>query len=156
MGLSLKFFAGNKNEIVDAIAKENFEFLEDLEDKMLFADFSLHITPNDLNHLVEIVSSTSGRVPLGLREQLDTEEFYFDEADRGAFFVQDVIKTVFAQCDLTLAGQLAHEWYERLKLEYPDEALASNKEAVTAIEDMIRISKKAIENDLDIVHVWFA
>ena len=155
MGMSLQFYAGDKDVIIDAVAFEELDELEELEDDGLSTDFRLHLQPQDLNPLFHIVSGLYGDHTFGLREKLDTRDYYFDAPDRGAFFVEDGVKEVFAQCDLSMAVGLANSWDKKLKEVHPDLASTLAEDAVEPIRELIRICQVAVQEDYDLVHVWY-
>lgn len=155
MGLKLQFFIGDKDNIVNAVADEDFDILEELEDQGDFADFSLHLSPKDLNVLINIISSHLSDDSFGLRENLDTEDCYFDENDRGAFYVKDMVKNLIAKTSEKDAAIYASRWYNKLSEEYPDEHIGDSSMAEQPISDLIRICQIALKEDKCLVHVWF-
>jgi hypothetical protein len=114
MGLILQFYIGNKDEIVDAVAYEDFVVLEELEHGNKLADFSLHIEPNDLNLLLEVIAEYKGQNKISLRENLDTEKCFFDETDRGAYFVKPIIQSLVSNCSVNDIAGIAQLWYAKL------------------------------------------
>ena len=155
MGMSLQFYAGDKDVIIDAVAFEELDELEELEDDGLSTDFRLHLQPQDLNPLIQLVSGLYGDHTFGLKEKLDTRDYYFDAPDRGAFYIEDSVKEVFAQCDLSMAAGLANSWYKKLKEVHPNLDLAHAADAVAPIRELIRICQVATKEDYDLVHVWY-
>lgn len=85
MGLTLEFLIGEKAAIVKAVENENFEVLDLIEESGLYSDFSLHISPTDLDLLFLVISDHLGKDPISLRDNLDTIDCYSDHPDRGAF-----------------------------------------------------------------------
>jgi len=132
----------------------DFDFLDQLQSKNKTADFSLHIVPNDLNFLVGSATELINVAEFGLRECLDTTNFYFDSQDGGAYFVDTAITHLFSRFNENDARDLTHRWFEKMTTEY-EEDVPVNDDAVKAVEALITITKDAQERNLDLVHFWY-
>ena len=154
MGLSLQFAIGNKQTVIDAAERFDFDFFDSLEAENRLADFSLHIIPNDLNLLVNSATELKEITSFGLREYLDTEIFCFDSEESGAYFVNPVIKTLFADFDKNEAPKVTNRWFDKMRIEH-NEDLEVTKEAIEAVEKLISICKDAETLNEDLVHIWY-
>lgn len=154
MGLTLQFAIGERQTLIDAVKQFDLEFLDDIDASNQLADFSLHITPNDLNLLIYLAAESKQKGPFGLRENLDTNVFYFDSEEAGAYFVDPKIKTLFSELDKNDASMIANKWFDQMGAEYKEEIFFTD-EAVTSIEQLITICKTAKESNLDLVHFWY-
>ena len=154
MGLTLQFAIGNKQTIIGAIERSDFDFLLQLESENKIADFSLHIVPNDLNFLVNSATEILHITVFGLREYLDTTNFYFDSEDGGAYFVDTAITNLFAKFNESDAPELTYKWFQKMTVEY-NEDLVVNDDAIEAVRKLILISKEAQEQHLDLIHIWY-
>lgn len=153
MGLSLQFAIGNKQTIIDAAEKFDLDFFEKLEAENHLADFSLHLIPDDLNFLVSSATEIKEINSFGLREYLDTEIFYFDSEERGAYLVNPVIKILFADFEKNEANNITTKWFDKMRIEHNEDLEVTN-EAIEAVEKLISISKDAELLGLDLVHIW--
>lgn len=155
MGISMQFVIGNKEEIIEADKAENYDFINDLGQKGLSADFSLHLDLSDLDFLADIVSELNNTDSFGLIDNLDSEEYFFSrDDDGGSFYVFPNIKDLFARLDNSDAKTIASAWYEKLSIEY-DQTIELNNDVIAAIEKMISICKKANEYPKqDLVFIW--
>lgn len=153
MGLSLQFAIGNKQTIIDAAQKFDLDFFEKLEAENHLADFSLHLIPDDLNFLVSSATEIKEINSFGLREYLDTEIFYFDSEERGAYLVNPVIKILFADFEKNEANNITTKWFDKMRIEHNEDLEVTN-EAIEAVEKLISISKDAELLGLDLVHIW--
>jgi hypothetical protein len=154
MGLTLKFATGAREPIVAAVAKFDFDYLEMLESEKKIADFSLHLEPNDLNFLVNCATELVEIDEFGLRECLDTTEFYFDSEEGGAYYVDPAITDLFSMFNENEAEVLTIKWFKSMSA-YHGEPVEVNDDAVEAVRRLIAISKEAIVENLDLVHFWF-
>ena len=153
MGLSLQFVIGNKQTIIDAAEKFDFDLFESLKAENRLADFSLHLIPNDLNLLVNSATELKKITSFGLREYLDTQIFYFDSEESGAYLVNPVIKELFAGFDKNEANMVTNLWFNKMRIEH-NEDLEVTKDAIEAVEKLITICKNAQILNEDLVHIW--
>jgi hypothetical protein len=154
MSVTLQFAIGQKQAILDAVKNSDFDFLDVLESQNQIADFSLHITPNDLNFLVNIASELRNLNSIGLREFLDTTTYFFDSEVCGAYLVNIKISTLFSEFQEDEAFEITNKWFKRMETEYNEEILVNN-DAIESVKKMIDICKKSQKDNLDLVHIWF-
>jgi len=154
MGLTLQFAIGEKQLIIDAVERLDLDFLDLLESENKLADFSLHIEPNDLNFLVNSATESINIGLFGLREFLDTTTFYFDSEEGGAYLVGTPVISLFSKFNENDAVELTNKWFEKMTVEYGQETVV-NDDAIEAVRKLITISKKAQEQNLDLVHIWY-
>jgi len=154
MGLTLEFLVGNKREIINGISTENFDVMDKIDEAGLVSDFSLHITPSDLDYLFGIIGEKYRAESTSLRENLDTVDCFCDFPDRGAFYVHEKIKELIASIPLSDAAEIARNWYLELERVHPTEKMGESIDAKHAIEDLIKICKVASKENQDLVHWW--
>ncbi len=70
MGLSLEFYAGDADKIGQAFSDVEFEVIRDGTLAHSYADFSLHISPTDLDILSEQAAGMLERPPILLLDSL--------------------------------------------------------------------------------------
>jgi len=153
MGLTLQFFIGQREPIIDAVKAFDFDYLERLAAENKMADFSLHLEPNDLNFLVICATQLKNLDEFGLRECLDMTVPYFDSEDGGAYLVDRAIIGLFSQFSENEAAELATNWFEWMAAGHQVD-LEVNNDAIEAVGKLIAICKEAQECDLDLVHSW--
>lgn len=154
MGLTLQFAIGKKQDIINAVENFDFDFIDKLESENRLADFSLHLIPNDLNFLVNCASELKGKPMLDLRENLDTQAFFIDSEDGGAYFVNPIISSLFSEFDKSDVTEIANKWFDKMRVAHNEE-LEISEAALVAIQKLISISKEAKNLNLDLVHIWF-
>ena len=59
-----------------------------------------------------------------------------------------------AQTEEAWATELASEWIKRVGAEYGQQ-LELTPEAVRAVQELIRLSRLAIREGVDVVHTWY-
>lgn len=156
MSLSLEFVVGDSDEIIRAVKDEDFDQISKLEENGQVADFNLHIIPNDLNFLVYSACELRGlHEKMGLRENCDFDNNFFDSEDRGACNVLKSIPELFSQFQISDSKILTELWFSKLKLIYPKEEIQVSDNAIHSVRRLIEISKMAVNTNLDLVHIWF-
>jgi hypothetical protein len=153
MGVTLQFAIGNRDAIIDAIKNLDLDFLNKLESNNQLADFSLHLEPVDLNYLVNSAAELKAKPSLGLRENLDTETFYYDSEEGGAFLVAPIITDLFSEFDKSESTELTNKWFEKMRAVYNDDTEVTD-DAISSVEKLISICKEAKSLNNDLVHIW--
>lgn len=157
MGLNLSFYAGDAQQILKAVRASDFDTLEKHCPGDTYADFSLHITPRDLELLTIVACQFTDKSPLSFRQSLDLSGEFVDEVDRGGYLVVKPWVEIWSSLKSTYSHQLVEKWFAIMQHEYNDDPeILPTPEAVEAINHLISMSQKAITNKLSVVHVWFA
>ncbi len=154
MGLTLQFAVGQKQAIISAVENTNFDMLDELESQNFLADFSLHIIPNDLDFLVNVATELTSREMFGLREHLDTTNYYYDSEEYGAYWVDSEVCSLFSEFQESDALVITTKWFDKMKSLH-EEDIEVNDDAIDAVKTLIEICKKAKKENLDLVHIWF-
>ena len=155
MGLTLQFFAGQAISIQRAVTEVDLDYLDGFDPGSTCADFSLHITPRDLDLLTAEACKALGTEAMSLRENLDFVGEHVDEEDRGAYLVAKPWVELWASIETQAVDALAANWFLALQREYDDPELAVTDAAMQAVSDLLGTCKTAVEEDFDLVHVWF-
>src|SRR5579871_14847 len=154
MGLTLQFAIGDKFELINAAKDFDFDLLNKLENENQLADFSLHLIPDDLNLLVNAATELK-QIPIyGLRENIDTEIYYFDLEESGAYLVDKKIVALFSTFDDKNVLPLTEKWFEKMNIAHNEE-LEVTDAAIDSVQHLISISRNAMQNNADMVHIWF-
>jgi hypothetical protein len=153
MGQLLGFYAVNADAIGAKYAniEEEPEGLDDEEIVRAHADFSLHITPLDIDFLVEAIAERSGGTARPLEDSF-TRLVGGDPEEASAHLVDPRWVQTVAAAD-GLAADLATEWMNRVGAEY-GETLEVSPEAVQAVGELIRLCQMAVKEKLDVVFTW--
>ena len=156
MGIWLKFFAGNAGSLLEAVAEIDVDYFDGFEPGKTFADFSLHITPRDLDLLTAEACKILNSEDMSLRENLDFDGEYVDEEDRGAYIVARPWIDLWARMEPQNLDAVVASWFTLMQREYEDPEITVTEEAIRAVSDLIGICRTAVCDGCDVVHVWFA
>jgi hypothetical protein len=155
MGLTLQFYAGHASSILGSVREVDLDFLERFDAGHTCADFSLHITPRDLDLLTAEVCKSRGTQATSLRENLDFDGEHVDEDDRGAYLVARPWVELWASIETETIDVLAASWFSTMQREYDDLEIRMTEEAKQAISDLLGTCRTAVDHGFDLVHVWF-
>ena len=155
MGLTLQFAIGMAEQIIEAVANDDFDFLDHLETEKRLADFSLHLQPKDLDTLVNLIAISTKSPVKSLREHLLFDQPCVDEPDKGAIKVSPIITKLFASQNESNSTSIAKEWYRKMAEIYPGEGIEYSENGGEAVRKMIEICQQASFANLDLIHIWF-
>jgi hypothetical protein len=156
MGISLEFVAAPHKKVFDAVMGLDLDMLDQLKTPGRYADFSLHLTPNDINLLTDEACQMLNEEPVDFRESLDTFGWYIDEPDRGAYLVYRDWVELFSLMDDDQSEQLATQWFARMGDEYDETEMTVTPEVIEAVRALHSVCQYAIDSESDVVHYWFA
>jgi predicted GTPase len=151
MGLTLEFLLGNDKKIIKAAKKADYDLFDETGCILNRADFSLHITPKDLNTLSMVASKYNNLSPLGLREQL---VLIINEVDHGLFGINSKWIEYFSQVSKNDLEKLTQTWFDEMRKQYPNEEIEVTQEGVKAVIDLNELCKYAITNKKEVYHFW--
>ena len=149
MGQLMGFYAGDADAIGAAYVDFESDGLDDEKIVRAHADFSLHLTPLDVDFLVEVIAERTGGKALPLFESF-TRHVAGDSEEGSADVVDAAWVQMVAGADDARAPALAAEWIQRVGAEY-GEALDVSPEAVQAVGELIRLCQLATKERLDVV-----
>ncbi len=153
VGLSLEFYAGDAATIGADFTASEFDGLRDGTRARAYADFSLHLSPTDLDILSEVVAERVGAAPLLLNDNLVGTVGGIADS-RGAEVVDPAWVRLVAAADETAAAELAAAWVQRVGAEWGQQ-LEVTPDAVRGVADLIRLCRTAVNERLDVVHTWY-
>lgn len=154
MGLTLEFYIGHHEKIVNAIREGNLDLLYHDNDVVhRIADLSLHIVPEDLNLLSRQFGERSNQDPLDLRPYL---EVLIDEPDHGLLFVDNQWVRYVAKVDENRLDEIVTNWFNAMAKEYPDEDLEVTDDAKRAVQNLWDLCREAAQSSMAVFHAWFA
>lgn len=119
----------------------------------LSTDFSFHLTPQDLDMLIQGVCIRYNKKATTLRENLDLDNYHHDTENCGAYYVKPTIRNLFVSLNTDQATAIAEMWYQDLSSFY-QENIRPEAAVADAIRDMIKMCQTAAANELDVVHYW--
>jgi hypothetical protein len=155
VGLSLEFYAGDASIIGDAFTEVELDELRDGTKAATYADLSLHITTLDLDILSDVVARHLDIKPTRLSKSLVEQVGFLDDGETGgAILVARGWVEMMALLNEKDAGLLANNWMAQVD----EESGASwevSEHSAQALASLIRLCKKAIDDGLDVVHVWY-
>ena len=153
MGLSLEFYAGEAIGIGADFTAFEFDGLRDGTRARAYADFSLHLSPTDLDILSELIAEQIGTAPLLLNDSL-IQTVGGIENESGAEVVDPAWVRIVAATDQAAAEELATAWIGRIGDEYGQQ-LDVTPEAVMAVRSLINLCQVAVRENFDVVHTWY-
>ena len=156
MVLTLEFYATTHNPLFDAVLELDFDTIDSLQTPGQYADFSLHISPADLDLLSYEVCSALGEPSVSLREHLDTDGRFVDEPDRGAFVVRREWVQLIASLEHNSVDAVVAGWCEEMRFVHDDPEISTTPECTEAITALVEACQYAQETNTEVVHVWFA
>jgi hypothetical protein len=117
------------------------------------ADFSLHLSPVDLDLLSEEACRLVGAPPGTLTDSL-TDRVGGDGQTSSAEVVSPRWVGAVAGIPDRHVEELARRWLARVAQEHSEQAEGPTEDAVRAIRELIRACRVATERGLPVVHTW--
>lgn len=151
MGLTLEFLIGDDKKIIKGVKDIDFELLDDEHCITKKADFSLHISPKDLNTLSITLSTFNKLKPMGVRENL---YLIIDEADYGLFWIDEKWVNYVSMINTDELEKITDEWFRQMQKQYPNEILEVTQSAIDAIKDLHELCEVAIKKRKTVFHYW--
>jgi hypothetical protein len=152
MALLLEFHAGNADTIGADFTAENTALLRDGTHAIGFADFSLGISPTDLDLHSEIIGEHRGVEPLVLYDCF-TRNVGGAEGESSADVIDVAWVKMVASTDAKDAAVIAAAWIDAVGEELEEETEVT-PDTVEAVGALIRLCALAVRDGVDVVHVW--
>ena len=153
MSMLMWFYVGDKTKIGEGFSATDAVPLWKQPFVVAMADFSLHLSPIDLELLSEEACRIAGVPPVSLTASL-TEKVGGDGETSSA----DVVSAQWVQ---TVAGILDHHvddlakrWLVRVAEEHNEKPEEPNEDVRQAIRALIHACQIATERGLPVVHTW--
>lgn len=153
MGLSLEFYAGDADIIGADFAAIDFRGLRDGTRARAYADFSLHISPTDLDTLSMVLGEHGDVGTMLLSRSLVRPVGAFGE-EGGADLVDSAWVGIVATLEAADAPTLTEEWIEAVGNEL-GQSIPVTPEAVQAVRNLIELCRIAVLERLDVVRAWY-
>ena len=152
MSVSLEFYAGDAAMIGVDFTAHKFDGIRDGTRARAYADFSLHLSPIDLDLLSEAIADHVGVDPLLLNDSL-VRTVGGLEGSSGAEVVDPAWVRMVAAADEAAAPDLAADWVGLVNQEH-GEQLGVTPEAVRMVRELIHLCRLAVQEGVDVVHTW--
>jgi hypothetical protein len=153
VGMLMWFYVGDKRKIAEGYLPNAAIPLWKQPFLAAMADFSLHLSPLDLDLLSEEVCGIAGVPPVTLADSL-TEHV----GGNGQTSSADVVSPRWVE---TVAGipdhqveELAQRWFARSAEEHGEQPEQPNEDILQAIRKLIHVCRIAIEKRLPVIHTW--
>lgn len=154
MGLSLEFYAGDAVTIGTDFSAFEFDGIRDGTRAQVYADFSLHLLPIDLDLLSAVIAESVGAVPIALHDCLIRTVGGYGDDEGKAEVVDPAWVRLIASADESEASNLAFDWMQLVGARCNQETCAT-PDAVNAVRNLICLCQIAVRKKLDVVHTWY-
>lgn len=151
MGLTMEFRLGHAMDLARAFFAAEFDRLEALS--LGFADFSLHLSPSDLDLLTEELCRASGERMRAFTD-VTGEPIAGDRLQRGVFLLSSAFVTMTASIREESAGEIAERWMHRVADESGNADLVADADSVLAVSALLSICRKAKLDGIEVVYCW--
>jgi hypothetical protein len=151
----MSFFVGEKRTIGEGLSSQITIPLWRQPFVVAWADFSLHLSPFDLDLLSQEACLIAGVRPVTLTDSL-TENV----GGNGQTHSADVVSPQWVEMvaglpdDDDQVEELAKRWVARVATEHNEQAEQPNEDTLRAIRELIDACQIAREKGLDVVHTW--
>jgi hypothetical protein len=153
MGLSLEFYAGDAAKIGADFTAIEFDGIRDGTRARAYADFSLHLSPTDLDILSAVIAERIGAAPRLLSNSLGRNVGGF-EGEGSAEVVDPTWVRMVSAVDATAAPEVAAVWIGRVGAGC-GQRLTVTPEAVRAIRELVELCQLAVREGVEVVHTWY-
>jgi hypothetical protein len=152
MGLSLEFYTGDMEAITAAVTALDFDLLDESDIVTGYADLSLHIVPEDLDTLSQVMGSASGMELRDLRPHLTV---VLDEEDHGALSVDPSWVAYVAAVPEEQIPDVANRWAQAMATKYQDDEIQMTEELLESVTNLVILCKTAMQQGQPVLHVWY-
>ena len=153
VGMLMEFIVGDKKRIGEGFSSLANIPLWQQPFVVAWADFSLHLSPIDLDFLSEEVCRIAGVQPVTLTDSL-TERVGGDGRTSSADVVSPRwVEMVARVLDHQVEG-LAERWMARTAAEHHEQPGEPNEDTLRALRELVHACRLATEKRLSVVHAW--
>ena len=153
MSFLIEFYAGDANEIGRAFSEDDFEALRNGNLAHSYADFSLHISPTDLDILSEQAAGLLERPPVLLLDSLGRNVGGTPE-ESSAEVVSPAWVEFIAALPAEAAAELSSVWLSAVMAECGEEIDTNSPDAARAVGDLLSLCSEALTRRSDVVFAW--
>ena len=150
MGLLMHFYAGNGSDIGLAFSEGDYDKLK--SSSIAMADFSLHLHPMDLDILTEECCKLFNNDPLWLHDNCIKNVGGDEECS--ADIVDPKLVQIISSIETNQINLLANNWIKGIAEVHKENNIEITPDMTKAIEELIIVCKKALEENKDVVHTW--
>jgi hypothetical protein len=151
MSVTLEFIIGDPSEIGKIVHDMDCDRLDEVSKRR--ADFSLHLTPHDLDTLSRESGLASAQSPRELGPYLKGG---VDEVDRGVLEVEEEWVGYVARVPQEKFAAIAEQWAKKMRDEQGDPEIVTTDEMKLAILELVGLCVAATRDSARVVHIWLA
>ncbi len=129
------------------------------------ADFSLHLSPEDLDLLVAALAEIFDQPaepfadhlsPLIVNAPPDFEEVDWEEyePEPEIYLVSPKLTAQFAKLAQDQIEPLVKNWFGLLSEQMPGDPIAPSPDSFRAVRDLVQVCQTAMNTSLDVVYTW--
>jgi hypothetical protein len=153
VGQLIHFYAGDADAVGRAFGQRDYQTLRDRQKFPLTADFSLHLSPIDLDLLTEEAQKLVGSGPTSLTDALG-EQVGGNGNDSAAEVVSPEWVGMMAALPDSSVEALLTEWTRAVAEEHNEPDLNPTDDIRKALRDLLTLCREAQRNGLPVVHTW--
>jgi hypothetical protein len=153
MGQLINFYAGDAEAVGRAFAGHDCHTLRDPQRFPLQVDFSLHLSPIDLDLLTEEVQKLVGSGPTSLSDSLGNRVGGDGEESAAEVVSPDWVGMMAAVPDASVES-LITEWTRAVAEEHSEPELKPTDDMRHALRDLLTLCREAHRQALPVVHTW--
>ena len=153
MSLLMCFYAGDAKAIGQAFNADDRTALSGLPIAHAHADFSLHLSPIDVDMLAEESCLLLGHDPQAFSDSL-VESVGGDGEESSADVIAPELVAIVASLTDDQINDLGERWVRAIAEEHGGANVQLTPEVAKAIRDLVNVCKTATHENLHVVHTW--
>jgi hypothetical protein len=129
------------------------------------ADFSLGLTPDDLDNLVRAIADFSNETPRILMDHMtplivneppdfETVDWETFEPDPEIYLVSPTLASQLAGLPDSQIEALVDRWFSSMAEKTGDSCLSPTSDFYKAVEDLVHVCRTAENQGLDVIYAW--
>jgi hypothetical protein len=153
VGQLINFYAGDAEGVGRAFARHDYAALRDPQRFPFRADFSLHLSPIDLDLLTEEAQRIVGSGPTSLLDSLGTRVGGDGEESAAEIVSPDWVEMMAAVPEASVESLIAG-WTRAVAEEHSEPELTPTADMRKALQDLLTLCREAHRQALPVVHTW--
>ncbi len=153
MGQLINFYAGDAEAVGRAFAQHDHQTLRDPQRFPFRVDFSLHLSPIDLDLLTEEAQRIVGSGPTSLLDSLGTRVGGDGEESAAEVVSPEWVEMMAAVPDASVESLIAG-WTRAVAEEHSEPNLTPTDDMRHALRDLLTLCREAHRQALPVVHTW--
>jgi hypothetical protein len=153
VGQLIHFYAGDAEAVGRAFSERDYQTLRDPQRFPLTADFSLHLSPIDLEILTEEVQKIVGTGPTTLTDSLGKRVGGDGDESAAEVVGPGWVEMMAALPDASIES-LITSWTRAVAEEHNEPDLKPTDDIRKALRDLLTLCREAQRTGLPVVHTW--